>query len=44
MNEVTDNGGGPNALRTRVGVFMYEEFLEGDSDSNDQENTPREHM
>lgn len=44
MNEITENEGSPNALRTRVGVFMYEEFLRGDPDSDDQDNTPRGSM
>ena len=44
MHEITENEGGPNALRTRVGVFMFDEFSEGDSDSNDQDNLSRRRM
>jgi len=36
LNEVPDPEGRPGAVRTRVGVFMYEEFLEGETSSNDQ--------
>jgi hypothetical protein len=33
MNEVTEDGGGADTLRTRVGIFTYEELLQGDSKS-----------
>jgi hypothetical protein len=44
MNEITENEGGPHAVRTRVGVFMFDDFSEGDSDSNDQDNISRRRM
>ena len=33
LNEAPDLEGRPGTVRTRVGVFMYEEFLEGESSS-----------
>jgi hypothetical protein len=44
LHEITEDEGSPSALRTRVGVYMYEEFLQGDSDSNDQDDPSRRSM
>jgi hypothetical protein len=44
MNETTGESNAANAIRTRIGVYMYEELLKGESEPNDQANLTRDDL